>query len=295
MTWPASSRPAAPDRFVRPEGAALRCFLCPRRCLLAPGRSGFCGVRRNEGGALVSLADGFPAALQVDPIEKKPLYHFLPGTFTFSCGTFGCNLRCANCQNDELSRGLPAAPGRRIAPDAIVRAALEHGCRSVAFTYNEPTIWAGYAIDIAEAAHAAGLATVLVSNAFITPEAAEQLFPVIDAANFDLKSGDPAFYRRICRGELAPVLAAIGDFFARGRHLEITNLLIPGLNDAPEQVEQLLDALEPIVDRTVPLHFSRFFPRCELRDLPPTPPERVHAACAAARARGYRYVHAGNL
>jgi len=287
--------PSADDRFVRPEGDALRCFLCPHRCLLPPGGSGFCRVRRNEGGRLASRADGFPAAIQDDPIEKKPLLHFLPGTRTFSCGTYGCNFRCANCQNDELSRGLPPGGMRRIAPEDFVAMAVARGCRSVAFTYNEPTVWAGYAMDIALAAHGAGLATVLVSNGYITREAAEELFPLIDAANFDVKSGDPAFYRQICGGGLEPVLEAVAFFRSLGRHLEITNLLIPGRNDSDRQVEQLLDRLEPVIDKSVPLHFSRFFPQCELRHLPPTPPERVHAACAAARLRGYRYVHAGNL
>ena len=282
-------------RFWHAEGDIAVCDLCPRRCRVAPGKRGVCAARMNRGGRLVSLVYGAPAAIQNDPIEKKPLAAFMPGTRTFSIGTFGCNFFCRNCQNDGLSRGVPEEdPPRRIEPETLVEAARRHGCKSVAFTYNEPTIWAEYALDIARAAHRAGLRTVLVTNGYITPEAAAALYPEIDAANIDLKSMDPEFYRDNCGGELADVLAAIRQYHATGGHLELTTLVIPGRNDSEEEIGKIFDFAETLNDRDVILHFSRFFPYHRMRDLPPTPPGTLYRIRAQGEARGFQ-VRLGNL
>ena len=282
-------------RFYRREGETVICSLCPRRCRISPGERGACLARMNCGGVLHSLVYGVPSAVQIDPIEKKPFANFLPGTKTFSLGTFGCNLFCRNCQNDGLSRGTPAeAPAQTIPPEKIVAAALQHRCRSVAFTYNEPTIWAEYAMDIARLAHDAGLQTVLVSNGFITPEAAAELYPLIDAANIDLKSMAPGFYRENCRGELKDVLVAIRQFHAAGNHLELTTLVIPGKNDSDAEIEQIFDFAESLNDPELILHFSRFFPYYQLRDLPATPPETLYRIREMGEKRGL-HIRLGNI
>lgn len=282
-------------RFYRREGDATVCGLCPRRCRILPGRRGACMARMNVNGVLHSLVYGAPSAVQIDPIEKKPFAGFLPGTKTFSIGTFGCNLFCKNCQNDRLSRGTPAEdPGQFIPPEKIVQAALQHGCRSVAFTYNEPTIWTEYAMDIARLAHDAGLKTVLVSNGFITPEAAAELYPLIDGANIDLKSMDPDFYRENCRGELADVLSAIRQYRALGGHLELTTLVIPGKNDSAEEAEKIFDFAASLDMPDLILHFSRFFPFYQLKHIPATPPETLYRIREQGKKRGFR-VCLGNL
>lgn len=282
-----------------PGGDGGSCSLCPHRCRLAAGAYGRCGVRCCDDGKLYSLVYGHPAALQVDPIEKKPLNLFLPGSRTFSIGTPGCNLACRHCQNHQLvhtpCRLEDAGRQRLYAPETIVRQAREHGCRSVAFTYNEPTVWTEYAIDIAECAHANDLKTVLVSNAFITPEAAAVFYPHIDAANFDLKAMSDDFYRQQCGGLLAPVLEAIEFFYRLGRHLEITNLVIPGRNDSVEMVEQLLDFVETRLNRSVPLHFSAFFPCHRETELAPTPPSTLRRIREQAAARGFSHLFLGNI
>ena len=282
-------------RFYRCDGEDVICCLCPRRCRIAPGKRGACLGRMNRNGELCSLVYGAPVAVQVDPIEKKPFADFLPGTKTFSIGTFGCNLFCKNCQNDRLSRGTPSEnPGRIVPPEKVVEAALQHRCRSVAFTYNEPTIWAEYAIDIARLAHEAGLKTVLVSNGFITPEAAAELYPLIDAANIDLKSMDPEFYRENCRGELADVLSAIRQYHRTGGHLELTTLVIPGKSDSDEVIGRIFDFAESLQDPGLILHFSRFFPFYQLRDLPATPPETLYRIREMGEKRGLQ-IRLGNI
>lgn len=282
-------------RFYRREGDAAVCGLCPRRCRIAPGKRGACLARMNRNGVLQSLVYGAPAAVQIDPIEKKPFAGFLPGTKTFSIGTFGCNLFCRNCQNDRLSRGAPSEiPQQVILPEKIVDAALQHHCRSVAFTYNEPTVWAEYAMDIARLAHEAGLKTVLVTNGFITTEAAAELYPLMDAANIDLKSMDPAFYRENCGGELSDVLSAIRQYRASGGHLELTTLVIPGKNDSDEELQQIFDFAHSLNDPELILHFSRFFPFYQLRDVPPTPPETLYRIREAGEKQGLQ-IRLGNL
>lgn len=279
------------------DNNSVICTLCPRRCTIPEGKTGYCGIRKNEGGSLVSLAYGLPAALQIDPIEKKPLRHFLPGTKTFSVGTFGCNLGCVFCQNSHLSRGSYGRQDfRYIPPEELVKLTLQHKCESLTFTYNEPSIWAEYAVDCFRLAKAAGLNTVLVSNGFISREAAEELYPLTDAANIDIKAMSEEFYRTMCNASLQPVLESCIHFKRElGKHLEITNLVIPGKNDSPEQIRALLDWVEQELGLDQVIHFSAYFPAYKYHESPRTPPGLIRRICAEAFYRGFSRIYAGNI
>jgi pyruvate formate lyase activating enzyme len=264
---------------------------------MRPGQHGFCFVReaREEGVVLTSYgrASGFCA----DPIEKKPLFHFLPGTGVFSFGTAGCNLGCRFCQNWSISKAREMALlDASATPEEVAEAALATGCRSVAFTYNDPVIFAEYAIDCARAAHERGLATVAVSAGYISPEARPAFFEHIDAANIDLKGFSEEFYRRLCLGSLAPVL----DTLRWLRHetkvwLEVTNLIIPGANDSPDDIARLCDWFVRELGPDVPLHFTAFHPDYRMLDTPPTPAATLKRAREQALAAGIRYVYTGNV
>jgi pyruvate formate lyase activating enzyme len=264
---------------------------------MRPGQHGFCFVReaREEGVVLTSYgrASGFCA----DPIEKKPLFHFLPGTGVFSFGTAGCNLGCRFCQNWSISKAREMALlDASATPEEVAEAALATGCRSVAFTYNDPVIFAEYAIDCARAAHERGLATVAVSAGYISPEARPAFFEHIDAANIDLKGFSEEFYRRLCLGSLAPVL----DTLRWLRHetkvwLEVTNLIIPGANDSPDDIARLCDWFVRELGPDVPLHFTAFHPDYRMLDTPPTPVATLKRAREQALAAGIRYVYTGNV
>jgi len=281
-----------------PDGRA-HCFLCPRHCRLRDGQAGFCSIRVNRGGRLVSLAWGAPAAVHVDPIEKKPLFHFLPGTNVLSLGSAGCDLGCAFCQNWDLSHARPApaaAGGPRLAPADVVALAVERHCPSIAFTYNEPTIWAEYVLDVGRLARERGIATVLVTNGYVTRAAFHDLYDHVAAANVDLKALSDDFYRRRALGRLAPVLDTLRWLRAEtGVWVELTNLVIPTLNDAPDQVRRLADWVLEHLGPDVPVHFTAFHPDFRLRDLPPTPPATLRAARRIALEAGLRHVYEGNV
>lgn len=284
--------------WIPEDDQAVRCLLCPRRCRIMPDKRGFCGTRENQGGELFSLVYGYPVALQNDPIEKKPLYHFLPGTRIFSVGTLGCNLGCIFCQNDSLSAYAPhdGMNLRYFKPEELVELTLQHHCRSIAFTYNEPTVFAEYAVDTAILAHQAGLKTVFVTNGFITPEAAKEIYPHIDAANFDMKGFSEDFYVSMCKGSLEPVLEAVRYFHQLpGKHAELTNLVIPGKNDSPEMIDAWLDWAEANLGYEVPLHFSAYHPAFQFRSAPPTPPDLLRSIGRHASERGFKHVHLGNI
>ena len=225
--------------WEKEEDSKTRCLLCPRRCLIPDGGAGVCAVRLNRGGELVSQAYGYPVALQIDPIEKKPLRHFLPRTGTFSIGTLGCNLKCVFCQNHHLSRAAyqERLTYRYFEPRQIAELAKRHGCASLSFTYNEPTVFGEYVINAANAAHEIGLKTVLVSNAYINREAAKEIYPLMDAANIDVKGFSEEYYREMCGGSLKPVTDAV-EFYKNeiGGHVELTYLVIPGKNDADQMI-----------------------------------------------------------
>ena len=282
------------------DDGVLTCYLCPRRCQIFVGNTGFCGIRKNINGELVALAYGRPVAIQVDPIEKKPLAEFMPGTKTLSIGTYGCNLNCLFCQNHHLSRGSYSERelqnlDLRYLPEKIIDLALAKKCRSIAFTYNEPLIWGEYIIDIAKIAKDAGLKTVLVSNGYISEEAAEDIFPCIDAANFDMKGFSEEFYRDMTGGSLDVVLNAISSFYATGRHVELTNLVIPGRNDSNEMIGSYLEWVSEKLDKSVPLHFSAYFPMYRYHDSPPTPRGTLLDIKEKARNAGFLSVYLGNI
>ncbi len=288
-------------KWWRKEGNDnIQCLLCPRKCVISPGKTGYCGIRKNVEGSLVLLAYGRPAALQVDPIEKKPLAEFMPGTSTFSLGTYGCNLGCLFCQNHNLSRGKYSDDELRssdsyYSPEKIVELAIQNSCRSVAFTYNEPLIWGEYVIDIAKYAKSKGLATVLVSNAYISHQSAEDILPHIDAANFDMKGFSENFYTEMTGSHLQPVLDTIEYFYSIGGHLELTNLLIPGKNDSDEMISDYLDWVSDKLDKNVPLHFSAYHPAYKYHDSPPTPHKTLFAIKEKAEKKGFNSIYLGNI
>ena len=270
------------------DGDAVRCELCPHRCRIAVGKTGICRVRGNLEGTLHALTYGMVAAAAMDPIEKKPLYHFHPGAAILSIGSVGCNFRCGFCQNYHLVQGqVPLGPAA--IPD-LVRAAKEGGSIGIAYTYNEPLIWFEFVMDCAREIRKAGMANVLVTNGYISPEPLSELLPLVDAMNIDLKSMDPEFYRKHCGGTLDPVLDTIRTA-ARRVHVEVTSLLVTGENDSDESIARVVEFIAG-TDREIPLHFSRYFPHHRFT-APPTPPDRLEAAWRIARKK-LPYVYVGN-
>ncbi len=281
------------------DSVTVLCRLCPRQCLIDNGKCGYCNARVNSDGVLYSLIYGYPVALQVDPIEKKPLAEFQPGTKTFSIGTIGCNLNCLFCQNYHLSRGIPSKnignPDRYFSPESIIDLTIKHNCSSVAFTYNEPTVWAEYAIDIAKLAQQNSLAAVLVSNGYISKQAAEVLYPLIDAANIDMKGFSNDFYIEMTGARLQPVLDSIKYLYNLNKHIELTNLVIPNKNDDIELISLFLDWVEDNLDKDIPLHFSAYHPMYKYKESPPTSPEILYNIRNTANKRGFNHVYLGNI
>ena len=275
----------------------IHCYLCPRHCHIGAGQAGFCFIRIHQDGKLYSLGYGAPAALQIDPIEKKPLNHFLPGTRVFSMGTAGCNMGCFFCQNWDISKSHhDQVHSRAVPPEQVPLLALEYGCDSLAFTYNEPTIWGEYVIDICKAAKPYGLKTVMVTNGYITREAFHEIYDHIDAANVDLKAFTEQFYGKITLTHLEPVLQTLKWLKTETRvWFEITNLMIPTLNDDPAETRKLAEWILANLGPDVPLHFTAFHPDFKLQDKPRTPPETLHRARQIAREVGLHYVYEGNI
>jgi pyruvate formate lyase activating enzyme len=283
--------------WSKAEGGAVDCFLCGHRCRIAEGKTGVCRVRRNRAGTLYSLVYGRLIAEHMDPIEKKPLYHFLPGSLSYSIAAPGCNFRCAFCQNWQISQ-VDAAPAFEslgyAEPERVVGSAVAAGALSVSYTYTEPTIFMEFALDCARLAHREGLKNVFVTNGFQSPEAVRAMGGLIDAANVDLKGFTDEFYRRQCGGRLQPVLDAIAAMHAAGIHVEVTTLVVPGRNDDEEQlggIARFLAGLSP----DIAWHISRFHPDYKETGLPPTPLEAMRRAEAAGRQAGLHYVYLGNV
>lgn len=276
------------------EDGRVQCELCPRGCHLSDGQKGFCQVRRAEGHTLVTDAYGVSSGFCVDPIEKKPLYHFHPESQVLSFGTIGCNLGCIFCQNWPLSRGQARLNATR--PEDIVRMAQAQDCKGVAFTYNEPIVSAEFCMDVAAACREAGLATIAVSGGYISGKAREDFFDAMDAANVDLKGFREAFYREYCAGSLAPVLETL-EFLARRKRtwLEVTTLLIPGANDSEADLQAQSQWMAEHLGPDVPLHFTAFHPAYKLLDRPRTPMATLEAAREIAEGEGLRYVYLGNV
>ncbi len=268
------------------------CDLCPHACEMGEGQTGRCGVRQRRDGVLEAAGYGRLSSMQPDPIEKKPLYHFHPGATIFSIGGWGCNFSCDFCQNWSISQraDLSAEP---VAPEDVVQAARRAGSSSVAFTYNEPLVGIEYALDCSQAARAAGLATVLVTNGYLRPEPGRDILALTDALNIDIKSMNEEFYRRYCKASLAPVLAFARQAAQTGCHVEITCLLIPGLNDAPADVDRLANWISDNLGRHTPLHLSAYFPRYRM-NVPPTDAQALETAARLCEQR-LDYVYLGNV
>jgi len=273
----------------RPENRVV-CHLCPFNCRLRDEQKGICKSRFNRGGELVTDNYGELVTLAVDPIEKKPLYHFYPGTDILSTGPNSCNFQCLHCQNWTISQRKTST--FYVAPEKLVETALSHDSIGVAYTYTEPLMWYEYIMDTAPLLRQEGLKTVLVSNGFINPEPLEELLPVLDAANIDLKSMRPEFYRKICKGKLQPVLDNIRRMAESNMHIEITNLVIPGKNDSEEELTELVDFIASVSDM-IPLHFSAYFPNYQM-NTQATPSDTLLKARDIAR-RKLKYVFLGNV
>jgi pyruvate formate lyase activating enzyme len=276
--------------------AVVVCRICPHNCRISDGKYGLCKARINREGKLYCTTYGNPCSMAVDPIEKKPLFHFYPGARIFSVATSGCNFRCLNCQNWHISQANPQDINQyNMQPADLVEYALNQGMSMIAFTYTEPTVFYEYVYDTSEIAHRKGLKTVLISNGYINREPLLALCPLIDAANIDLKCFDDVVYRKLTGGRLQSVLDTLITLRSEGVWLEITNLIIPTLTDNPETITEMCNWLVANGFDDTPLHFSRFFPTYKLSDLMPTPADTLISACEIAVKAGMMHVYTGNL
>lgn len=276
----------------------VRCGLCAHRCLINDGQRGICGVRENHAGRLGSLNYGRAIAANSDPIEKKPLYHFLPGSAAFSVAAAGCNFRCRFCQNWQESQITKGRDGRiigeELSPETIVSLAQDSDCAAIAYTYTEPTVFFEYAAETAQIAKKAGLKNVFVTNGYQTPETIEKMTGAIDAANIDLKSFRDDYYREVCGARLEPVLAAIKLMHQAGIWIELTTLVVPEQNDSEEELTAIAEFIAGI-DKNIPWHISRFHPDYEMTDAYPTPIETLEKAAAIGKQAGLNFVYLGNI
>lgn len=283
--------------FWRPfHDNTVQCRLCPRICAIKINEFGKCGARQNCDGKLISRVYGKPVAIHVDPIEKKPLYHFLPGSKILSLGTVGCNLHCLHCQNADISQTRSdEVQGKILDPEEVIQMAKKNNCDSIAYTYNEPTIFYEYMLDIAKLAYKSGLHNVMVSNGYINPEPLSKLLPHMDAVNIDLKSIQDKFYKDICDVSIAPVLATLRAIYKKKVHLEVTNLIIPTLNDKPEDIKKLCEWVKTNLGVEVPLHFSAFHPTYKMLDKPQTGLRTLRDAYDIAHKIGLKHIYLGNV
>jgi pyruvate formate lyase activating enzyme len=296
-----SRYPAGPvvatEYWHRLDDGRLQCDVCPRSCVLREGQRGLCFVRGRQHGRVVLLTYGRSSGFCVDPIEKKPLNHFLPGTATLSFGTEGCNLSCRYCQNWDISKSREVARlADAASPEKIARVAVELGCASVAFTYNDPTIFLEYASDVADACHEEGIRTVAVTAGYICEKPRADFYRRIDAANVDLKAFDEKFYREITGAHLQPVLDTLVYLKQKTRvWLEITNLVIPGYNDSETEIRKMAEWIAGTLGSDVPVHFTAFHPDWKMREVPPTPAATLARAREIALSSGIRYAYTGNI
>lgn len=277
-------------------GGKVKCVLCSHYCTISPGRRGICAVRENRDGILYSLVYGKVIARHIDPIEKKPLFHFQPGSRSYSIATVGCNFRCLHCQNYDISqypKGYPDIPGEDMTPEQVVRDAELSGCKSIAYTYTEPTIFLEFAYDCAVLAHEKGLKNVFVSNGYTSPEATEIIAPHLDGNNIDLK-GDDNFYKKVCGAKMQPVLDTIKLMKQLGVWVEVTTLVIPDYNDSGEFLKWTADFIKS-VDPAMPWHVTQFYPTYKLTDKPRTPVNILRKARETGIETGLKYVYEGNV
>lgn len=283
--------------YEKQENNRVRCFLCNHRCVIKDGDRGICGVRENRGGTLVSLVYEQVIAAHTDPIEKKPLFHFLPGTPSYSIATVGCNFRCLFCQNADISQ-MPTdhhrVLGEKMTAELIVSEAVRTGSVTIAYTYTEPTVYFELALDTANLAVKKGVRNIFVSNGYMSRECLKEIHPNLHAANIDLKAFSDKFYKEQCSAKLDPVLKTLATMKELGIWLEVTTLLIPGLNDSVDELKMLSRFLADL-DPNTPWHISRFHPTYKLLNIPPTPAETIHRARDLGYEAGLRYVYSGNL
>ena len=283
--------------YKRFDQNKVQCHLCNHGCLIKDGAKGICGVRENQNGTLVSLVYGKVIAQHVDPIEKKPLFHFLPASRSYSIATVGCNFKCRFCQNADISQ-MPADHGRiwgeDMTPIMIVDDAYSSRSSTIAYTYTEPTIYYELAVDTARLADSKGIKNVFVSNGYMTEECLNDIHPHLHGANIDLKAFSDEFYKKQCGAKLGPVLKTLETMKNKGIWLEVTTLLIPGLNDSPEELKDLAQFLVQL-DPNIPWHISRFHPTYRLTGIHSTPPESIHRAKRVGKEAGLKYVYTGNL
>lgn len=276
----------------------VQCNLCAHRCKINEGKKGICLVRENRDGTLYTLVYGRTISQHVDPIEKKPLFNFYPGTTAYSIATVGCNFKCQFCQNWEISqmvRDEHLIMGNEASPESIVENAKKYGSKSIAYTYTEPTIFFEYAYDTAKLAHEVDIKNVFVTNGYMTEEAIKKIEPYLDAANVDLKSFSDDFYRKLCGAKLQPVLDALKLMKKLGIWVEVTTLIIPTLNDSSEELREIAKFIVNELGEGTPWHISRFYPAYNLRDKPPTPIETIHKAREIGLNEGLKYVYEGNV
>jgi len=284
----------------------VQCLACAHYCKIPEGETGICGVRMNDNQELKLLVYGRPFGLQVDPIEKKPLYHFLPGTNVLSLGTFGCNFRCDFCQNWDISQLTRKGSTTKndwkklletfkyLSPEKVVESAITSGCRSIGYTYNEPTIWVEYAADIAKTAREKGIKNVFVSNGYLTQECFDFISPYLDAINIDLKSFSDKFYHRTCGGSIQPVLDTIQRCHEKGIWMELTTLVIPGLNDSEKELRQIAEFIANI-DKEIPWHLSAFHRAFKMIDHKTTTPLSLKRAYQIGKDAGLKHIYIGNV
>ena len=288
-----STRPA---HFSHKLDGDAQCTLCHQECRIKPGKRGLCGVRKNQDGTLMTLVYGNLIAANVDPTEKKPFYHFLPGSLAYSIATMGCNFRCLHCQNADISqtpKETGKITGQYVPPEEVVSKAKEYGCQSIAYTYTEPTMFFEYAYDVAVLAKESGLRNVFVSNGYTGEEAAKKIMPILDANNIDLK-GDDEFYKRVCGARLEPVKRNIELMWGAGVWVEVTTLIIPGYNDSEVQLRGIAEFLAG-VSPDLPWHVSGFYPMYKLKDASPTGVEAPRRGVRIGHEAGLKYVYAGNI
>jgi pyruvate formate lyase activating enzyme len=283
--------------YKKEAGGEVRCELCAHRCIIAPGKKGICRVRENRGGTLYSLVYGKAVARNIDPIEKKPFFHFLPASSSFSIATVGCNFRCSYCQNFDISQMVRDGNeiiGENLPPEDVVRLAVEHDCQSISYTYTEPTIFMEYAYDTARLAKEKGLKNNFVTNGYMTEEALRFVHPNLDAANIDLKAFTEKFYTDMCGAKLEPVLSSIAGMKRLGIWVEVTTLIIPTLNDSPHELREIAEFIRGVGEE-IPWHVSRFHPTYRVNDTPATPADTLKKAREIGREAGLRYVYTGNI
>jgi len=276
----------------------VQCNLCAHRCKINEGKKGICLVRENKDGTLYTLVYGRTISQHVDPIEKKPLFHFYPGTTAYSISTVGCNFKCQFCQNWEISqmvRDEHLIMGNEASPKSIVENAKKYGSKSIAYTYTEPTIFFEYAYDTAKLAHEVDIKNVFVTNGYMTEEAIKKFEPYLDAANIDIKSFSDDFYRKLCGAKLQPVLDALKLMKKLGIWVEVTTLIIPTLNDSPDELRKIAKFIVNELGDNTPWHISRFYPSYNLKDKPPTPIDTIHKAREIGLNEGLKYVYEGNV